>query len=45
MSRRLDLARWWARLVEAVTEWWEKRAIAAWRRVRKIEERERRDGR
>lgn len=40
MSIKLDVARWWLRLIEAVAEWWEKRAINAIRRVWRIEKQE-----
>lgn len=40
MSVRLVVARWWFRLVEAVADWWEKRAINALRRVWRIEKQE-----
>lgn len=45
MSLRLTIARRWAALVELVSDWLIVRSINALRRVRKIEERERRDER
>lgn len=45
MSLRLTIARRWAALIERVSDWLIVRSIRALARVRKIEERERRDDR